>query len=466
MNRLPFNLASPEFEQLSYGLKDDPRPLLFASVRQANDDDVDFPTTQALLDAGLIAWRVWNPKPGLKYLYTRHPINPVTGRKVSATLEMTNLALEFYGKELYDLFVVNSSRTLPPYKEWLNESLKSFVPVKAELASQMTLHYVAPAKKVTTIGKDGFVTSLSERRSNMLRSLREGSVLDLLNKWKVGPNTKSDSQWIPDLNGEVVRVSIQNKGLDEIDELIQRGFKIDGATYEMVFHCVAAYNKPQGIIKLWDGLQSKGIEPPASLWFVLGDTWQMSELVQWLKDKQVSWHTVNNQGASPLGTWIKATMRNLSMEDQMNPINGMMGLFEAFMPEIREDLEQQKSASKMSTSLILEMIEDGLDPYEKDYQGMSAMNYIFPDQISAMEFISQKVNQESSTLSQVDMHNEVLRILMLGDQENLKRQRGAYTPKVLDLIDQIIHVTGQDFFEEAKPFEAKQTRTLDIRFRR
>lgn len=473
MRKPPFSLSSPEFEQLSYDLKDDPRPMLFSSVRQANDDDQDFGHTEKLIDAGLIAWRVWNAKPGLKYLYTHQPINPHSGRPLSAMLQMTTLALEYYAQDLYDLFVANSTRSLPPFAEWRNEALRTFIPVKPELQSVMTLHYVAPSKNasVMKIGKGGHVEILSKRRVDKLLYFRDGdSLLDLLDQWKVGPNTISENTHVASLNDEIIRVSLQNFGLKEIDTLIARGFKVHSTAYEFAMHGSYSFNRTEKLIEVWNGLDQRGIAAPCDLWFTLAKEshWHKKEVVQWLKDHQVSWHTLNEEGANPLATWTNATIRHLHLEDTFSPLGlvfATLAPMSQMFKSLKSDLKDQENDSAIAIKVAVEMIKDGVDPFKKDQHNRSALDEIYPDQGKATEFLQQKIRTQEPGLSDQEVYMKAMRVL-LGNHHQLSLQRGVYGSKTLAFIDHISQLTGYDFFANAQTLDLTEPPPLQVKFRR
>lgn len=70
--------------------------------QQAADEYED--KIKDLIDRGMLGWVLFNPKPGLKNVYTHEPRNPNTNRTVDAWLSMTKLAVLIYAKELFDLY--------------------------------------------------------------------------------------------------------------------------------------------------------------------------------------------------------------------------------------------------------------------------------------------------------------------------------------------------------------------------
>lgn len=413
---------------------------------------------------GTLAWSVANPtRLTGKVIYTTEPRNPDTGRLLNTYAFMTPLALVRYGPELYERYVqaiATREKALgyelaaldePQFRQSLLQTTVPVAPALAHLVPADILAQAAPPKpkKVKpTVGADGFISALGPRQAQSLLygDLKGQALLDRLDKWKIGPSTSLPGARDP--AAEIIRAVISHAGPAGVVWLTARQFTLPDDVYRLALSGNAG-------APVLDALEQAGVDPHATtrdgnLWNFIADTRRWDpEVVEWARAREVSWHEKNAVGDVPLSLLFHAISHEAGLVDFFSPDRmggGTLGPLAAFaasmVPTMRGEMKQHSDRVDFLENLALEMVRDGVDLEQENKQGLKVSAHIFPEQSSAQARLFALSDPKSP-----DRGGDVMRELMFGDRDKLRRDPGAYGQRARDFIRKVEQASGQSLLE-------------------
>lgn len=443
------------------------------SPTQAQDiQDAHERTIERLIGDGTLAWKVANSQPGRpKVLYSPEPINPQTGRAVSAYLWMTPLAVVRYGAELYELYraSVEDRRAKYPQidppldtKAFETKLLRDTVAVAPSLAHLVPGNVLAATcpktkAKARSGGKTaaGHVAVLGPRNSNEIifnHSFRSDG-LDKLDRWNVGPETRLTNPRDkvltgPGGDGYIERMALTCAGVDGLTWLVKKGFVPNAQWYAYVLGLAEADSVP-----LLDAIYGLGVDPRAvvdekeqnTLWHCLVNNTQIDEgQVAWLKAHEVDWGRADISGRLPLARLLNKVnyeMDTWSLLDApagMGSFGSLLGMIPGLGNAISQDLSESKKRVARLADLAVEMVASGVDPLRPALDGSFAWQAIVPSQERAMQKIAEQLPADET-----DPEKAIMRELFFGDRQDLLEDRSAYSQPMLDFIGRMEHAYGR-----------------------
>lgn len=416
-----------------------------------------------LFEQGMVAWKVANPKPGLdKVLYTREARNPQTQRLVSAFLWMTPLAVSQYGQELYKLYTQGCAERekswagagqAEDFDSWQNKMLANTVPAAADFAQKLPPQILAattPKKTTSRVtygkpGKDGFAERISTRKFKELDYAKERgekflAKLDALN---VGPNTLigAEGGTLADL---IVHRVIERAGARGVDWMLEKGFESSTEWFAI------AANRLDGSqsLALWNHLVAKGVDPKGqtglgTLWHALLFTPPRQDEAahfDWLRAQGVDWHAPNPGGELPAAKLISKLCQKMGQADfyDATPGGNVMMAVLMMIGQGSKELKDEKQQAKALEQILMDMIADGVDLTRKNNQGVSALDCLHPDQVSAQAYLTKRGEN-----------------FFTCDPSALKRAPEAYGPAQRAFIQRLEMATGFKLLDDPEGAQPK-----------
>lgn len=448
---------------------------------------------EALIEEGLVAWKVATPKPGLaKTLYTQEARNPATGRLIGAYLWLTPLAVMAHGPAMHARYRKalderNTQRGWAPeealaLEDFETKLLRDCVPAAPAFQSQVPADILArmkPAPKLKAtagvVQTDGYVPVLGPRNTSVLLDQRwePNTLLAKLDQWRVGASTRlSGGRWQQGSaaggGGDIERIVIREEGVFGLQWLQNKGFapRIDWLVYALT-NCDKANRVP-----VLEAIVALGVDPTATLSDGSGDTlWHVAgggnfemETVAWLKAKGVDWSRANASGEVPLRRLLSRINYQMGVADFYElPVEGMgggsmgsvaqmlgmlMGRAQAQAQQNEHDEARQHCA--FLSDLAIEMVASGVDPFQKARDGSYPWQAIMPEQMRAQQYLVSQGSVDTSGPAPA----RALGALLFGvDRDALRRTREAYGTAQLAFIERMERASGVSLLDGAPAIE-------------
>ena len=442
--------------------------LIFVHPDSENADQVLVTHQQAierLIQQGMLGWKCAK-KPGRpEVLHTLRPINPATGRELSAFLWMTTLALDTHGDALYAAYSKAEGIKVLSRGEWNDQMRREVIAAPAHLA-HLTQPPLPPQKIITpkadpTPNAEGFATRMGPRHSETL--VHGGDVgaedyLKLLDKWNAGPTTlltrsgysagEAEADWFH-------AAIFAHAGARAVPWMLARGIGMESNNYaHALSYRPGDQDRAVGIRDTWNALLAAGVAPAGpltqggTLWHHMVHQWQ-PPLVQWLKEQGVDWSLPNAHGVLPLALLLQNYVHDQGTQDfyedgdlfggtSMKAMLQSMGMAHGLAPTLAAELDHSRQHLAFMEDLVVDMLRSGVSPTAVDNQGRTPLDAIYPEQLH----LEKAISDQAGAATPAALRDTVVGTMMFGDMDAMRRSRKAYSANMIRFIEKIEHESG------------------------